>query len=246
VALKMKTRQEFCQRLAKLELDHQGRAIALLWYYRQSGEFEERSASELANDLHDEGFPKPNTTRLHKALQRSPFTIRGKRQDTFQIDLRREDELNDQYSKLVNIRTIKVSNTIIPSEWVQGTRSYLERMVWEINGSYEIGFYDACAVLCRRMMESLIVEIYIHQGREAEIKHNNQFLVLENLIGRVQADPKITLSRGVPKTMADIKGLGDTAAHNRVYITNQVDIDDLKSKFRAMIKELLVQSGITT
>lgn len=240
----MKTRQGFCQQMAKLELDHLGRAVALLWYYRKTSEFEERSASELANDLHDEGFPKSNTTRLHQALQRSPYTIRGKRQNTFQIDLRREDELNGLYGKLIDVHEVKVSDNIIPTDWIQGTRGYLEKMVFQINGSYEFGFYDACAVLCRRLMESLIIEIYIHQKRDAEIKRNNQFLQLEELIGRVQADPNITLSRGIPKTMLDTKGLGDTAAHNRVYITNEVDIDDLKSKFRTMIKELLVHSGI--
>ena len=241
----MKSRQEFARQLARLNLSHADRAIALLWYYQQSREFEERTAAELANDLHDEGFPKPHSTRLHAALQRSHLTIRGKRSGTFQIDLRREAELNEQYSELLDIHPVEVEDSIIPSEWVVGTRNYLEQMVVQINGCYQFGFFDACAVLCRRLMESLIIEIYIHQGREHEIKQNKIFLSLEDLIVQVRKDPLVTLSRNSPKSMMDVKHLGDIAAHNRVYITNQVDIDDLKFRFRGIIKELLVLAGIT-
>ena len=32
-----------------------------------------------------------------------------------------------------------------------------------------------------------------------------------------------------PKTMKEIKQIGDTASHDRTYITEQTDIDDIKS-----------------
>jgi hypothetical protein len=66
----MVSRSQFAQRLAKLSLSHTDRAIALLWYYRETQSYDERSPSELAGDLHDEDFPKPNVTRLAKDLRR--------------------------------------------------------------------------------------------------------------------------------------------------------------------------------
>ena len=51
----MADRSRFAKGIASLELSHTDRAISFLWYYRQTQEFEERTASELANDLHDEG-----------------------------------------------------------------------------------------------------------------------------------------------------------------------------------------------
>jgi len=39
--------------------------------------------------------------------------------------------------------------------------------------------------------------------------------------------------------------LGDTAAHDRKYITPQVDIDDLKARYRRLIQERLSKAGIT-
>jgi hypothetical protein len=44
--------------------------------------------------------------------------------------------------------------------------------------------------------------------------------------------------------MKDIKQLGDTAAHDRTYITPPVDIDDLKPRYRRLINELLEKAGI--
>jgi hypothetical protein len=68
--------------------------------------------------------------------------------------------------------------------------------------------------------------------------------MLEKLISYICSDNNITLSRNSPKTMKNIKDIGDTAAHDRTYITQQTDIDDLKSKYRRLIKELLVLSKI--
>lgn len=240
----MKTREAFAKELAKLTLSHAERAIAFLWYYRQTQEFEERTASELASDLHDEGFPKPNVTRLHDDLSRSKHTVRGKREGSFQIDVRRLSDLDTAYVNLLKIKIVQVSESIIPSDWVLGTRRYLEQLVYQINGSYDYGFYDGCATLCRRLMESLIIEIYIASNRTHEIQNNGVFFGLEKLITIIKNDRKVTLGRNVPKTMGDIKQLGDTAAHDRVYITPPQDIDELKARYRQMIQELLVLAKI--
>ena len=60
----MNKRKEFATKLAELDLTHVDRAIALLWYYRQTQEFEERSAFELANDLHDAEFPNTEYNKI--------------------------------------------------------------------------------------------------------------------------------------------------------------------------------------
>src|SRR5437867_3154512 len=100
----MKTRAEFMRELAPLDLSELERTVALLWYYRQSQDFEERTASELADDLHEEGYPRPNVTRLHRQLARSRFTMRGRRPGTYQVDVRRVAELDDRFSKLLGLR----------------------------------------------------------------------------------------------------------------------------------------------
>jgi len=238
------TRTEFAQQIAEIELSHTERALAFLWYYRQTQEYEERAASELANDLHDEGFPKPNVSRLHESLIRSRFTIKGRRKKTFQIDVRKLQELNEKYGDYLKVTKVKVTDAVIPNEWVRNTRPYLEMLVYQINGSYDAGFYDCCAVLCRRLMESLLIETYISQKRHHEIQNNGMFFPLEKIINYVRLDNRLVLSRNTPKTMNEVKLLGDTAAHDRTYITHQTDIDDIKLKLRRVVQEFLSLANV--
>lgn len=237
-------RAEFARHIADLSLTHTARAVAFLWYYAYSQEFDERTPSELASDLHEEGFPRPNVTRLRDDLKRSRFVIRGSRRGAFQLDVRRRTTLDEQFGEIVNLKKVEVSGDIIDPSIVAGKRTYLERLVYQINGSYEYGFYDSTAVLMRRLMESLLIEIYIHDKRTAEIRKDGAFLQLERLVAHVRSDQAVALSRNTPKTMIEIKQLGDTAAHDRVYITQQGDIDDIKQRFRRLLQELLSLSGI--
>jgi hypothetical protein len=241
----VKSREAFCKAIAAIDLSHFERAVSLLWFYRQTQQFEERSASELADDLRDEGFPRPNPTRLHRDLTRSRFTVRGRRAKTFQLDLRRIQVLDDHYREILGAVDAKVEGAILPPEWFQGTRFYLERLSHQINGAYEYGFYDGSAVLCRRLMESLILEVYISKGLHHEIKPGGTFLMLDGLIAHIRSHETIVLSRNAPKTMEAVKQLGDSAAHDRTYITQANDIDDLKAPYRRLIQELMTMSGIS-
>lgn len=241
----MLSRTAFARAIAALDLDHAGRAIAFLWYYTKSGEFEERTAADLAQDLADEGFAKPHVTRLRTALRRSPQTIRGGRDGTFRVNLRRLAELDAAYAAYLNLPQLVIQDTVLPSDWVKGTRKYLEQLVAQINGSYQAAFYDACAVLSRRLMESLIIEVFMHLGRQSEIQYaDGSFLSLDKLIAHITGDKTITLGRGAPGTMREVKEVGDRAAHSRVYITTQLDIDTIASRYRTLTRELLAQCGI--
>lgn len=227
-----------------MEATHVERAIALLWYYRTTPEYEDRTAAELAADLSEEGFPKPHVSRLRTALKRSRLTILGPKGKAHKLNARHLSELDSQYNKILHARTVAITDSVIPFDWVAGTRTYLERIVQQINGSYDYGFFDCCATLCRRLLESLIIEVFISQGRRDEIQNQGIFLALEALINRICSDHAITLSRNSRRHMLDIKELGDTASHDRVYITLKQDIDDTKFRYRRIINELLVAAAI--
>jgi hypothetical protein len=216
----------------------------LLWYYRQSQEYEERSSSDLANDLQEEGFPRPHPTRLRDSLRRSQLSVAGRRPGSFRINLRYLAELDEQYSELIGITRVDVEDTVLPFEWVAGTRSYLEGMVRQINGSYQFGFYDCCAVLIRRLVESLIIDVYISSGRHHEIQNQGVFLALDGLIAFISSDNHLVLARNSPISMREIKQMGDTAAHDRVYMTHKLDLDDAMPRIRRTVRELLTLSGI--
>lgn len=240
----MNDRKYFAEKLSHMDLSRVEQAIAFLWFYRYTQSYEERTASELASDLTDEGFGRPNVTDLHRQLTKSRKAVKGKRPKTFQLYTKYIAELNTKFGSFVNFREVEVTSSVIPFKLVQGTRAYLERIVNQINGAYDYGFYDCCAAMCRRLMESLIIEVYISSKRHHEIQNNSVFIPLEQLISHICSDKNVTLNRNAPKTMKNIKQIGDTATHDRVYITQKQDINDHKHKYRCLIEELLILSKI--
>ena len=58
---------------------------------------------------------------------------------------------------------------VLPLSVVRGTRAYLETIAHQFNGSYERGWYDACAVMMRRLIETLIIEVFEGQGMSTKI-----------------------------------------------------------------------------
>ena len=236
--------KDFAKHLSHLELSRIDQAVAFLWYHKQTLAFEERTASELAGDMFDAGLGRPNVTVLREQLSRDKRTIKGKRPNTFQMHVRVLDELNEQYSKFLNQKTAKPSSSVIPIGFVQGTKGHLEKLVFEINASYDYGLYDCCASMIRRLMESLIVEVFIHKQIVPQIRNGNSFLMLEGLINKFTNNPDILHGRNTPASMLKIKKIGDTASHDRTYILQPNDIDDIKVEIRMTIQELLTLSNI--
>src|SRR5258706_4927786 len=52
----------------------------------------------------------------------------------------------------------------------RATRHYLMMVVHQINTTYETACFDACAVMLRRLVESLIIEAFEAKGFDHEIK----------------------------------------------------------------------------
>ncbi len=240
----MSDRSSFVGHISQLDLSRVEQAIALLWYYRQTQSYDERTAKELAEDLNEEKVGKPNVTVLNRHLSKSKMTVRGKRDKSFQIHTKYLGDLNAKYSEYLSIKKVTVDDVILQSSLVKGTKKYLEEMVREINGAFQYGFYNSSAVILRRLMESLIIEVFIKNSLVNDIRVNNAFLMLDDLIKKITSHPQIVLSRNAPKTMKLIKELGDTAAHDRIYLTQPQDIDDNKLAFRRLVQELLHLAGI--
>jgi hypothetical protein len=53
-----------------------------------------------------------------------------------------------------------IGQPVIPFALLRGTRGYMERIAHQINGTYSNGWYDGCAVMIRRLIETLIIEVF--------------------------------------------------------------------------------------
>ncbi|HET8702182.1 MAG TPA: DUF4145 domain-containing protein, partial [Nitrococcus sp.] len=123
---------------------------------------------------------------------------------------------------------------------VRNTRGYIERVVHQINGAYANGWYDACAVMIRRLVETLVIESFEKHGIADKIKGNSgDFLHLRDLISATLAESSWNLSRNTKQALPRLKDVGDLSAHSRRFIAQRRDIDTLINDLRIVVQELV-------
>jgi len=165
---------------------------------------------------------------------------------------------NSFFGKYLNLA--KELDSIAPKEWlppeegieaksqnivypalVRGTRTYIEKISNQINGCYENGWFDACAVMIRRLLETLIIEVFEKFGINDRIKNSSgDYLYLKDLINATLIETSWTLSRNSKSALPKLKEIGDKSAHSRRFNAVRNDILDLKSELRTVIQELIV------
>jgi hypothetical protein len=132
---------------------------------------------------------------------------------------------------------------VLPMSVVQGTRRlYLERIIQQANGCYEHHWYDGCAVMMRRFVETMIIEVYEAHGKAAEIKNaNGDFIMLRDLLTKFLNDTTWNLQRETGKVLPEIKSLGDSSAHARRFIAIKDDVDKVlqRQRFRTAAEDLI-------
>jgi hypothetical protein len=137
--------------------------------------------------------------------------------------------------------TRPTSEHVLAFSLVRSTRGYIERVVNQINGSYEKGWFDGCAVMMRRLIETLIIECFETAKMAHKIKddRSGEFLYLKDLIDKLLQEPDFNLGRNAKKSMGNLKTIGDMSAHSRRYNANREDIDKVTSDFRIVCQELI-------
>jgi hypothetical protein len=134
---------------------------------------------------------------------------------------------------------------VLPSAVVLNTPSYLQRIVLQVNGCYEQRWYDACSVMIRKLVESLIIEVYEKHDKGAEIKKDGDYQMLSGLINHMLNTQRYwSLQRETKRELPELKKLGDRAAHNRRYQATKQDIDQIRPGLRVTVDDLLHLAGL--
>lgn len=137
------------------------------------------------------------------------------------------------------------SELILPFSVVRGTRGYIESVVNQINGCYERGWYDACAVMIRRLLETLIIEVFEYNGISHKIKGmSGDFLYLRDLIDVTLKETRWNLSRNTKLALPKLKDVGDKSAHSRRFNAHRGDIDKLIDGVRVVVQEFVYLAGL--
>ena len=141
--------------------------------------------------------------------------------------------------------TLPRSQQILPHALVSDTRGYVEKIVFQINGCYESGWFDACAVMMRRLLEILIIECFEANKIENRIKDGNgDYYLLGKLVKRTLDESTWNLGRQTKSALPKLKNIGDRSAHGRRYAAHREDIDKISINFRVVCQELLSLSKL--
>ena len=149
------------------------------------------------------------------------------------------------YIENITANPIPTTELVLPLSTVQNTRGYIEKIILQANGCYEYQWYDACSVMIRRFIETLIIEVYEAHGKDSEIKDTNgDFMMLRNLIDQILSNNSWNLGREAKQALPLIKNLGDRSAHNRRFLAKKQDIDKIVPGLRVVADELLHLAGL--
>jgi hypothetical protein len=133
------------------------------------------------------------------------------------------------------------SDLVIPISYVDGTRGYIEKVVNQINGCYERGWFDGCAVMIRRLLETLIIETFEYNKIDNQIKDPNtgNFYSLDQLIDIALAEQAWNLSRETKRELRNLVKTGNDSAHNRRFNAHRADIDKDIRTLRIVVQDFL-------
>jgi hypothetical protein len=137
------------------------------------------------------------------------------------------------------------SEQVLPFSVVRGSRGYIEKVVNQINGCYENGWFDGCTVMIRRLVETLIIEVFEHHSIAHKIKNSNDdFFYLSDLINKTLSETTWNLGRNTKKALPKLKDIGDRSAHSRRFIAHRQDVDKIISDLRIVVQELIYLANL--
>jgi hypothetical protein len=186
-----------------------------------------------------DGFDPTALMKSFHVLRSTDSNVRARDAACKNIRLIVETEVLPHLNNL-SVPATPANERVLPSAVVLNAPSYLQRIVLQVNGCYEQRWYDACSVMIRKLVETLIVEVYEKHDKGDEVRKDGDYLMLSGLIHHMLNIQKYwPLQRETKRELPDLKKLGDRAAHNRRYQATKQDIDQIRSGLRATVDDLL-------
>lgn len=144
------------------------------------------------------------------------------------------------------VAIVNVDDGLFPTILLSQTkRGYLSMIGRQMNGCFHSGFYDACAVMMRRLFEISIIEAFEHKNVGDKIKNGNgDYLHLSDLVAKALSEPALNLSRNSKKALPKLRDNGHLSAHGRSYFAQKSDLERIQPDFRVAVEEFLHIAGL--
>jgi len=127
----------------------------------------------------------------------------------------------------------------------EAKRGYLVTVGRQMNGCFRAAWFDASAVMMRRLLEICIIEAFEAKGLATKITSPaGDYVQLSDLISAALSESAWVLSRNAKKYLPQLKDVGHQSAHGRYYSARREDIERIQPGCRVVIEEFLRHAGL--
>lgn len=233
---------DFCEVVKKSNKKNVEKALAVLWYFDREQPGIAKTAGELTKVLGDHHIGTPNQTLLAEAIRRTKLADASK--GGFSLKPGSRKLIREWLPNLEGIQpAMDHDSGYLPEPIWKNTRGYIEEVCRELNGSFKHAYYNAAAVMLRRLLETLIIEAYEHLNRETEIKDGGgNYLMLGDLAERACGEnghKGLNLGRDSKKILKEARNVGNWSAHARRFLAHAGDLTRLQTGMRLLVQELI-------
>ncbi len=129
------------------------------------------------------------------------------------------------------------------SEIFEKCKHYITNTVHQINGCWNHEYWEACAVMTRRLLQILIIELYRTRAWEKNLRDNNtgDYIGLKAMIGKVKGDRRFGFDSRVGRGLDQLKELGDIAAHDYRVRVRKTDLQGKRELLRYTCERLVFE-----
>lgn len=200
------------------------------------------SAKVIASSLEAAGHAIINRSRLTLKLKADKRVIIAA--SGFKISARHRSQVESLALPYTGpVRPKNLSGPLDP-EIFRNARGYVQNVLEQINASYGSACYDCAAVMIRRLLETLIVDAFEHQGHINDILNDQGNIhQLGALISILKSTTKFSISRQTKEAASHLKNIGDWSAHNRRHRAHRSDIEVAIQQMRLAASDLLHLAG---
>lgn len=225
------------------------RAKLLCFYHYKEDSTTVFSMSDVSKWMEECNFSKPNLSRLKNNLTKGKskaFILSKENRGSVEfVPAVLQLMERDQGALWIDTITIKSHDELIEEAKFCGKRSYLTRLIQQINFTYGHNCYDACAVLMRRLFEVLLVLAYQNKGIEADItKQDGSYKMLEGIVKDAIQNKVLGIPVRISKNFDSFREVGNNSAHSITYTAGKLDIDKIARDYRVMLEDLYSRAGL--
>ena len=144
----------FCEVIKKANRSNAEKALAVLWYFDREQADVAKTSGQLTKVLSDHHIGTPNQTALAEGIRKTKLANESR--NGFSLKPGSRKVIRDWLPDLDGIQpAIDHAAGYLPEPIWKNTRGYIEAVCRELNGAFHHGYYNAAAVMLRRLLEPL-------------------------------------------------------------------------------------------